>query len=65
MLIRQKWNDCNYGYGLRDVFALTKFVLAYLTLRLTYKGFPIIVQPSKTLIFGQLFSLPTLKKTLI
>ena len=28
--IRQKWEDCNYGYGLRDLFALTKFVLAYL-----------------------------------
>ena len=36
-----------------------------LTLRLTYKGFPKIVQPSKTLIFGQIFSLSTLTKTLI
>ena len=35
------------------------------TLRLTYKGFPKIVQTSKTLIFGQIFSLSTLIKTLI
>ena len=39
-------------------------VLKY-TLRLTYKGFPKIAQPSKTLIFGQIFSFPTLTKTLI
>ena len=40
-------------------------IIWFSTLRLTYKGFPKIVQPSKTLIFGQIFSLSTLTKTLI